>query len=89
MKFVILIVIVLAVIVWFQRLTRNIGRDHASSGNPSFSNRAASSAPTEPPLAEAMVACAHCGIHFPASEAVIDSSGTVFCGIEHRRLHSS
>jgi len=36
-----------------------------------------------------MVACAHCGIHFPASEALADASGAVFCSAEHRRLHSS
>ncbi|AIY43591.1 hypothetical protein LT85_4433 [Collimonas arenae] len=39
--------------------------------------------------AEAMVACAHCGMHFPASEAIADASGAVFCSAEHRRLHAS
>ena len=32
---------------------------------------------------ESMVACAHCGLHVPASEAVGD--GPYFCSNEHRR----
>ncbi|HWT71253.1 MAG TPA: PP0621 family protein [Oxalicibacterium sp.] len=38
---------------------------------------------------ETMLTCAHCGVHFPASEAAVDASGAVFCGDEHRRLHAS
>lgn len=36
---------------------------------------------------EAMCRCAHCGIHFPASEALPAPSGAVFCCEEHRRRH--
>jgi len=38
---------------------------------------------------EPMLSCAHCGIHFPSSEAVVDTAGTVYCGTEHRRLHAT
>ena len=38
---------------------------------------------------EAMFTCAHCGVHFPSSEAAVDASGAVFCGDEHRRLHTA
>ena len=34
---------------------------------------------------EQMVACAHCGLHVPESEAV-RGGGSVFCCDEHRRL---
>ncbi|WP_211473705.1 PP0621 family protein [Collimonas humicola] len=88
MKFIILIVIVLAVIVWLQRLQKNLGRDRSSSAGSPSSGGAASAA-NEPAQAEAMVACVHCGIHFPASEAIADASGAPFCSAEHRRLHSS
>ncbi|GAC1332012.1 MAG: hypothetical protein NVSMB28_28790 [Collimonas sp.] len=91
MKLIILIVIVLAVIVWLQRLKKNLGRhrsDRATSGKSAFPNGAESTAAASS-QAEAMVACAHCGMHFPASEALADASGTVFCSAEHRRLHSS
>ncbi|SFI07196.1 uncharacterized protein SAMN04515618_109103 [Collimonas sp. OK307] len=91
MKLIILIVIVLAVIVWLQRLKKNLERHRsgrAASGGSAFPNGADSTAATSV-QAEAMVACAHCGMHFPASEALADASGTVFCSAEHRRLHSS
>lgn len=35
---------------------------------------------------ELMVQCAHCGVHFPASEAVRQTDMS-FCSEEHRRLH--
>ncbi|WP_025918380.1 PP0621 family protein [Herminiimonas sp. CN] len=35
---------------------------------------------------ELMVPCMHCGVHFPASEAV-SQAGMSFCSEEHRRLH--
>jgi len=37
------------------------------------------------PPAEAMVDCAHCGLHLPASEAVRDEQARPYCGAEHRR----
>lgn len=33
--------------------------------------------------AEAMVECAHCGVHLPASDAVLDGS-RVYCSEAHR-----
>ncbi|MCB1917756.1 MAG: hypothetical protein KDG52_18835 [Rhodocyclaceae bacterium] len=36
--------------------------------------------------AERMVACAHCGVHVPESEAVL-VEGVGYCSAEHRRLH--
>lgn len=35
---------------------------------------------------EMMVQCAHCGVHFPASEAV-SQAGLSFCSEDHRQLH--
>lgn len=40
-----------------------------------------------PPLTEAMVPCAHCGINIPRSEA-LESGGRFFCSEEHRRVGS-
>lgn len=89
MKLIILIVVVLAVIVWLQRLKKNLSRDRSASGGSAFPNGAGTTAASESSQAEAMVACAHCGMHFPASEALADATGAVFCSAEHRRLHSS
>ena len=39
-----------------------------------------------PPAAEEIVACAHCGMHLPKSEAVSGASEW-FCGPAHRLAH--
>jgi uncharacterized protein len=41
--------------------------------------------PTGP--TETMVACAHCGVHLPASESARNGRGDTFCGTAHRDLH--
>jgi uncharacterized protein len=52
---------------------------------------APSSSPSRPMIneGEAMLGCSHCGIHFPASEAVCGPADTVFCSDEHRRRHAA
>jgi uncharacterized protein len=40
----------------------------------------------QPPQAQAMVACAHCGLHLPQPDAVEGESGRHYCSVEHRRL---
>jgi len=56
-------------------------RDH-------FASRAgAAQAPRQPPVesVETMTSCAHCGLHFPASEAV-HADGLDYCCPAHVRL---
>lgn len=38
----------------------------------------------KPPGAATMLSCAHCGLHVPAAEAVLDAGGRPFCGEAHR-----
>lgn len=38
---------------------------------------------------ETMLRCAHCGTHFPASEAVFDAANTAFCCSQHRQRHAA
>jgi uncharacterized protein len=38
------------------------------------------------PPVEPMVACAHCGVNVPRSEALEAAAGRFFCSEEHRRL---
>ena len=47
---------------------------------------AAKPAPKAPPAAEpaAMLACAHCSVHLPASESIKDLDGRPYCGEPHR-----
>ncbi|WP_335340170.1 PP0621 family protein [Collimonas arenae] len=70
-------------------LEKNLGRGRPSSGGAPFPGGAPAATAPEPTQVEAMVACVHCGMHFPASEAIADSSGAIFCSAEHRRLHAS
>lgn len=43
----------------------------------------------DPDSVESMLQCAHCGTYVPASEAVRNPAGAVFCSDAHRLLHSS
>ncbi len=36
------------------------------------------------PHLDTMIACAHCGVHLPAAEAVTDAQGHRFCSPAHR-----
>jgi uncharacterized protein len=38
-----------------------------------------------PPAVERMVACGHCGLNLPQSEA-LESGGRFYCSEDHRRL---
>ena len=40
--------------------------------------------PAPPPAVAEMVACQHCRVHLPRSEAVADPQGRVFCSPAHR-----
>ncbi len=87
MKYLIWLVIALAVIVWIQRAKKSLtgGASPAPGGRkPGAGFRRQRK---EPP--EAIVQCAHCGIHFPVSEAVTNTAGLVFCSDEHLRLASA
>ncbi|MGI4849907.1 MAG: PP0621 family protein [Janthinobacterium lividum] len=37
---------------------------------------------------EDMLQCAQCGMHVPASEAVIAAAGQAYCSTAHRQLHA-
>jgi uncharacterized protein len=41
--------------------------------------------PPDKPAVAKMVACAHCGVHLPESEAIRDGD-KYFCSEEHRRI---
>jgi uncharacterized protein len=86
MKYLIWLVVVLAVVVWLKRLKKSLT---ARTGAPGAERKAAEvSGRPHSAQPETMVQCAHCGIHFPASEAVTSLSGAVFCSTEHLRLAS-
>ncbi len=47
-------------------------------------SRRAAPTPPKPQAPEEMVSCAHCGVHLPRSEALIDDAGRPYCGSAHR-----
>ena len=70
MKFVLLVLAVL-LLLWMV-----FGRSRGG-------HRGRSSGPASPPAqAEGMVACAHCGIHLPRSEAV-QAGARTYCSVAH------
>jgi uncharacterized protein len=40
--------------------------------------------PGADPPAATMLACAHCGLHVPKTEALLDADGRPYCGEAHR-----
>jgi len=92
MKYLIWLVILLAVVVWFQRAKKSMlaGGQAAGKAEPDadMPKSRGGFARTADSGAETMVQCAHCGIHFPISEAVTHASGAHYCCEEHRRLAS-
>ena len=78
-----LVVLALAAIIVY--LVRGFfGRQQADCSSPSSTASSASSASR---TSEPMRQCTHCGAYFPASEAVEQAPGQLFCSEEHRRLH--
>ena len=49
-------------------------------GTPKAGRRKKTLAPPE-----AMIDCARCGLHLPASEALRDAAGRPYCCVEHRQ----
>lgn len=71
--------ILVLVVVWvgYQLWRRARIADQAAPKYPSQ--------PNQTPVA--MVACAHCGTHLPATEA-LSNDGHFFCNAEHRDRHA-
>lgn len=79
--FILLAVVGLA--IWWLR--RGRGRDERPPTASKASRRAKPGPrPEAPPEPTPMLACAHCGVHLPQAEAVLDSAGRPFCGEAHR-----
>jgi uncharacterized protein len=78
MKYLIWFVICLAVVTWIKRKKAAFFNPQADAQGGAGANN---------PAVESMQQCAQCGMHIPASEAVTDGSGLIFCCQEHRAQH--
>ncbi|MBV8624313.1 MAG: hypothetical protein JO174_12585 [Herbaspirillum sp.] len=92
MKYLIWLVVLLAVVVWFQRAKKSmLASNDAADAEPEAGMpqpKSSRSRRSSDGSVETMVQCAHCGIHFPVSEAVVHASGAYYCSEEHRRQAS-
>jgi uncharacterized protein len=81
MRILIWLIIGLAVVVWIKRALARVAHQ-GSDGAPAGTARPRQ----RQEHIEAMVQCAHCGVHFPASEAVSGAGGALYCSAEHRQI---
>jgi uncharacterized protein len=75
----------LAVIILVVAAIRSKFRSAVRRQQDAMSQGASTPAPGPAPAAEAMAQCAHCGLHFPSSEAV-RADGLDYCSPQHVRL---
>ncbi len=80
MKYLILL-LVIAVVAW---LTIGRRRRPSEGSKPGPKPAAPAAEKPAPPAPQAMLACVHCGIHLPQSDAVQDAAGRPFCSEAHR-----
>lgn len=86
MKFVLVILVVLAGVWLWRRNRAEEARDEAEADRAR-----AQQTPAPPPAVQApaeMVSCQHCGLHLPAADAVAGTRG-VYCSSEHQRHHEA
>jgi uncharacterized protein len=69
-KFLLLIVVI-AVALW---MLKSKARGRGDAARP----------PQPPDGPQAMLACAHCGVHLPQADALMDAGGRPFCSDAHR-----
>ena len=80
MKYLVVLIVV-ALALWL--LLRGRGA-RPSSRAPDASAKPGRGAAAPGNAAIDMVACAHCGVHLPRNEALLDAQGRIYCGAEHR-----
>ena len=86
MKFVLVILVVLAGVWLWRRNRAEDARDEAEAAQAQ-----ARRAPQPPPAVQApaeMVSCRHCGLHLPAADAVAGTQGP-YCSQDHLRRHEA
>ncbi len=73
MKYLLLIALALLALWWWRSLARRgSGRDQTPPPPPS------------PPRPQDMIACRHCGVHLPGSDAVQGAQGS-YCSAAHQQ----
>ena len=76
-----LVLAVLWIAIWLWRKNR---REEMRDAMRERAAKAQQRAPAQVAAPQAMVRCAHCGLHLPATDAIGGSGGTVYCSTAHR-----
>ncbi len=80
MKFLVLLLVLVIAFAWLsmnRRRERGERRDDTPPAPPP-------AAPRSDGRPQAMLACAHCGVHLPAGDALRDAGGRAYCTESHR-----
>ena len=81
MKYLVLLVVVLGMAWWmFGRRGKPPLKPPAAPGTPPKQN----TGDEDGAELQAMLACAHCGVHLPKSETTADAQGLRYCSDTHR-----
>jgi uncharacterized protein len=83
---VLIIAALIGLVAWWvmSRLRARDAADDTDRADPAAPGTRRRARKARPPQAQPMVACAHCGVHLPRSDAVADGAGRLFCGDAHR-----
>lgn len=76
MKYLLLVLVIgVVLVVMSARRRSDVDRRTPRADARTRRSRAAQAAP--------MLACAHCGVHLPRDDAVLDAAGRAYCGPAH------
>jgi uncharacterized protein len=78
MKYLLLLAVI-AVAIWMFRARHRVPGPKTPAPPPKPGKTADTGAATP------MLACAHCGVHLPRTDAVFDPAGRVFCSAAHQQ----
>ncbi|BEP33925.1 hypothetical protein GmRootV59_08990 [Variovorax sp. V59] len=77
-----LVLAVLWVAIWLWRKNRREEMRETLREEAARAAKRPSAAPASP---QAMLRCAHCGLHLPASDAIAGPGDAVYCSAAHRQ----
>ena len=80
MKFVVLLLVLVGALAWLA-----VSRRQRPPDLPPAPPSRPGSGGEQIEAPQAMVSCAHCGVHLPQADALFDVAGQPYCGEAHRQ----